>query len=304
MTINKLSGLLGLTAPLFLLMFLTSKPVQNFCQRISVMKNHLISILVTAIVFSALATSAETVKYVYDDLNRLDLLVKEGEYAIDYDYDEIGNRTIKSVEELGIFVSASFTHSHTDSNFQVFFDASDSACYEKIFDPILEKIITVDVACDYTWDCGGAGNIVGGNATGSIIFYRYTAAGFYDVSLTVTLQQDPSVTDSIIKHQIEAKVVEPIFPSVDFDITVSGTTVTLKSQNIPNDVVVIASAEVFWGDRWRTKINKDPQSAFASGIDHTYDISGMTRFMIRVRLVDTDGNQYTYIDPDFEINFP
>ncbi|MBI5056234.1 MAG: thrombospondin type 3 repeat-containing protein [Nitrospirae bacterium] len=54
--------------------------------------------IVTFIFFGAtLSYSAETIDYVYDDLNRLESVLYENGAAIDYYYDEVGNRENKIV---------------------------------------------------------------------------------------------------------------------------------------------------------------------------------------------------------------
>lgn len=165
----------------------------------------------------------------------------------------------------------------------------------------------------YDWDFGGAGAVVGGNGTDTIV-YQYDAVGDYIVGLAMTESiSGMTATDTIT---VTAEVVEITKPDADFAISVGAVddpdtpadetkTVTLTSPLLPAD---IDRAYVYWGDRARDVIT-NPEIDLAGGLTYTYSRGGRS-YNIRVMIVMTINSaryrfDYTYSDDgDLTVTIP
>jgi hypothetical protein len=237
-------------------------------------------------------SSAETIKYAYDDLNRIESVEIVNNSLADYYYDEIGNRVELTSQILGVFAEAAFSaEPSADTDFVVTFDASASACFENTIDPVSKAIITENRDCgDYTWNFGGAGNIVGGSGQDFLV-YQYEAAGTYDVTLTVSVQQDPSISD-VLTQPVMALQTEIPAPPIDFVTEVNGNNVTLTAPNLSIEAPDIVRAYIYWGDRERT-VTTYPLNDLVNGIAHTYARGGRS-YNIRLMVIDSAHNRWDY----------
>ena len=173
----------------------------------------------------------------------------------------------------------------------VYFDASQYACY------YIVPGVTSDQTCYYDWDFGGEGKVIGGNGY-DIIAYQYNASGKYNGTLTMT-EQSAGVLSEDITFSATAFDLSSPTKAADFSSYLSvGGTVTING-TIPADII---SIEVFWGDRNQDVYN-NPQSDL---IVHTFDRSGTT-YNIRIKTIDSNGNELTYTasdDNDLEVYIP
>ena len=239
-------------------------------------------LVIAGIVSPAFTNNTQAASYIYDDLNRLIRVIESGEHVTDFYYDEVGNRIETTSQNLSYFALATFSAtSSPDTNYVVTFDASSSSCSEEIADPDSRNIITETKPCDYTWDFGGSGSVIGGNGTDSPI-YQYDSAGTYDVTLTVSVQENPSVSDSMITP-ITALQVEAI-PN-DFTTTVTGYEVTLSAVLLPD----VVSVDIDWNDKAISTYSGSPENFQAV---HTY-LKART-FKITVTTYDSLNNETTY----------
>lgn len=180
-----------------------------------------------------------------------------------------------------------------DTDLVMTFDASRSSCYEMIDGEALA------LTCDYSWDFGGGGFEVGGNGS-DIVVYHYNAPGNYNVTLTVREQVSGKTVAKTVP--VIALEVEPPAPEADFSTFVNGSTVTLKAETLPADVI---RAYIYWGDRKRT-IATNPPVDLPSGINYTY-LRGGRSYNIRVQTIDSKHNTLDYTfseDADLEVTLP
>jgi hypothetical protein len=180
--------------------------------------------------------------------------------------------------------------SSSDTNRVVFFDASRYACDEMV-DGVNDR-----QSCDYQWNFGGAGTIVGGNGN-DIIVVQYESIGVYDIILTMTEKNAGILSKSIYGKATATDILYPD-KTADFTGVVSGATLTIN-KTLPADIV---SVEIFWGDRGRT-IYSDPQNDL---MEHAYSRIGAS-YNIRIKTIDSDGDELTYTvsdDSDLEIYIP
>ena len=188
-------------------------------------------------------------------------------------------------------ILSSFSSSDTDR--VVFFDISDSICFEMI------SCVKQARLCDSTIIYGGSGDIVGGNGS-DIIVYRYDYEGNYSVSISLTEQDNrESYTDYF---EITAEIVETPLPLLDFSILVENSTVTITPVDIDSSDADIISLVVFWGDRYRDEYTYPLQE----DISHQYNRTG-TDYHIRVKMLNTDEEvfNYTYMnDEDLMVSIP
>lgn len=56
---------------------------------------------ITVLLISVITSFAESINYVYDDLNRLIQVQYENGAKIEYTYDEVGNRLLKQISDTG-----------------------------------------------------------------------------------------------------------------------------------------------------------------------------------------------------------
>ena len=188
-------------------------------------------------------------------------------------------------------ILSSFSSSDTDR--VVFFDISDSICFEMI------SCVKQARLCDSTIIYGGSGDIVGGNGS-DIIVYRYDYEGNYSVSISLTEQDNrESYTDYF---EITAEIVETPLPLLDFSILVENSTVTITPVDIDSSDADIISLVVFWGDRYRNEYPYPLQE----DISHQYTSTG-TDYHIRLKMLNTDEEvfNYTYMnDEDLMVSIP
>ena len=181
----------------------------------------------------------------------------------------------------------------SDTNKVVFFDSSQSLCYQMIGCSKEGRV------CTEGWDFGGAGDIVGGNGYDVVVF-RYNDAGNYSATLTTT-ELESSSTDTM-NIAVTAEIVQTPLPALDFVSGVAGTTVSLTVEDIdPNDAA-IASVIVFWGDRYRDEYSYPLQTPIA----HPYTRTG-TDYHIRVKMVNSEGEEFNYtfiFDEDLTVSIP
>ena len=134
----------------------------------------------------------------------------------------------------------------SDTDRIVFFDASRYTC-----DEIVDGV-GVGQSCDYQWNFGGAGTIVGGNGN-DIIAVQYDSTGIYDIILTMTEKSSVILSRSFfgkataidILYSPDETAEETTKTTADFTPVISGATVTINA-SFPADIV---SVEIFWGDR-------------------------------------------------------
>ncbi len=177
-----------------------------------------------------------------------------------------------------------------DTSRVVFFDASRYTCDEIV------PGVNVGQSCNYQWNFGGAGTIVGGNGN-NIIVVQYESTGLYDIMLTMTEKSGSLLTKSLYG---KATAIDILYPdkTADFTTVVSDSTLTIN-KTLPADIV---SVEIFWGDRGRSTYT-DPQNEL---IQHTYNRTGSS-YHIRIRTIDSDGDVLTYTvsdDNDLEVYIP
>lgn len=177
-----------------------------------------------------------------------------------------------------------------DTDRVVFFDSSQSACYEMV------NCVQESRTCDETWDFGGVGQIVGGNGN-DILVFRYDSAGDYEVSHTLTEENNNiSSSDNL---SITAAIVNTPLPDVGFLSSVDNASVTVTHlfAEIPDRVIV------YWGDRNRSEFT----SPLPATLEHTYSRTG-AQYNIRIKVVNDvteDTFNYTFIyDGDLAITIP
>lgn|GEM_PF-2214745 len=168
-----------------------------------------------------------------------------------------------------------------DTDLTVTYDASRAACYKK--DPVTSVI--TQMTCTHDWDTTG-GTVMGGNGS-NLVVVKYPAAGTYTASLTMTMVDDPatlgdesSVSDSQ-SVSVNAVIVKPPVPVIDFATSVAGKVVTLTTPTLDPSVV---RAYIYWGDRTRT-VSTNPQVDLQAGINHTYTRGGRS-YNIIVEAID------------------
>ena len=181
----------------------------------------------------------------------------------------------------------------SDTDRVVFFDASQTDCYEMAVGCVKESRV-----CNDDWDFGGIGNIVGGNGD-DIIVYQYDAPGDYTASLSMAEQiSGETATDNLT---VTAEIVQTPLPAIDFITEVNLANVSLTIEDLdPTDSDVIESVIVFWGDRYRDEYN------LPATINHTYTRTG-THYCIRVKVMLDDGAQFNYTfmaDEDLTVSIP
>ncbi|MCK5601401.1 hypothetical protein KAR91_06025 [Candidatus Pacearchaeota archaeon] len=178
----------------------------------------------------------------------------------------------------------------SDTDRVVFFNSSQSSCYEMV------SCVKEDQTCTDEWSFGGTGSIVGGNGD-DIIVYQYSAAGDYSVSLIMT--ESISSTEAAGGATATAEIVEIPLPSADFSTAVNVATVTLNFDVLPGDVTEV---HVYWGDR-----NRSVESGtIPASIDYTYTRTG-SDYHIRVKTIDGDANEFNYtvnVDADLTVTIP
>jgi hypothetical protein len=195
--------------------------------------------------------------------------------------------------------------SSVDTDLVVRFEATRSSCWEEAFDHN-GIMYPVPLTCDYTWDFGGLGSILGGNAADVIVF-SYDNPGTYTATVTVT---EPisglSANDTVIANAVE---VEPPPPTADFWTVVNDKTVTIYG-----DLSAFATPEntidriyFYWGDRQHSKVTQsieDIQTALTNGIEYDYSF-GYRDYKIRVVTIDSKRNYIYYTnneDPDLLVH--
>ncbi|MCK5194773.1 MAG: FG-GAP repeat protein [Desulfobulbaceae bacterium] len=172
----------------------------------------------------------------------------------------------------------------------VFFDASRYACDEIV------NGVGVGQSCDYQWNFGGAGTVVGGNGD-NIIVVQYDSTGIYDIILTMTEKSAGILSRNLYG---KATAIDNLYPdkTADFTTVVSGATLTIN-KTLPTD---ITSVEIFWGDRVRSVYN-DPLKDL---MEHTYNRIGSS-YNIRIKTIDDKGNELKYTvsdDNDLKVYIP
>nr|NQU89873.1 FG-GAP repeat protein [Bacteroidota bacterium] len=177
-----------------------------------------------------------------------------------------------------------------DTSRVVFFDASRYTCDE--------IVIGADVgqSCDYQWNFGGAGTIVGGNGN-DIVVVQYESTGIYDILLTMIENSSGILSKNLYG---KATAIDILYPNktADFTTVVSGATCTIN-KTLPANII---SVEIFWGDRVRSTFS-NPQNDL---MEHTYTRIGAS-YNIRIRTTDDEGNilNYTFSDDnDLEVYIP
>jgi hypothetical protein len=177
-----------------------------------------------------------------------------------------------------------------DTSRVVFFDASRYTCDE--------IVIGADTGqpCDYQWDFGGAGTVVGGNGN-DIIVVQYEFTGIYDIILTMTENSSGILSKNLYG---KATAINILYPdkTADFTTVVSGSTLTIN-KTLPADIVTV---EIFWGDRVRSTFS-NPQNDL---MEHTYSRIGIS-YNIRIKTIDDEDNvlNYTFSDDnDLEVYIP
>ncbi|RJX31685.1 MAG: hypothetical protein C4531_07160 [Desulfurivibrio sp.] len=188
-----------------------------------------------------------------------------------------------------------------DTDLTVTYDASRASCYKK--DPATSVI--TQMTCTYDWDTTG-GTVVGGNGSSQVVVL-YPAAGAYTAGLTMTMADDPatlgdesSVSDSQ-SVTVNAVVVEPPVPVVDFATSVAGKVVTLTAPTLDPGVV---RAYIYWGDRTRTVVTN--VASLAAGINHTYSRGGRS-YNIIVEVIDVKHVKTSFtssVDADLSVTLP
>ena len=215
-------------------------------------------------------------------------------------------------------VEADFSYQHSlDSDRTIAFSAQYASCY--ILD---DENLQVEVDCTYEWGFGAGGDgtcidtdpptnaggtcgVSGGNGT-DIRVIEYDSEGDYDVTLTMTMVDDPTTlgydesenTSTITVTGITAENVVPVAPAIDFTTAVAGNTVTLgTAAAFPADV---ARVYVYWGDRKRT-LYKNPGEV----MEHTYVYDNTYNIRVYV-LTDTwERFNYTFAeDLDLTVTIP
>lgn len=177
-----------------------------------------------------------------------------------------------------------------NKNRVVFFDASRYTCDE--------IVIGVDVgqSCDYQWNFGGAGTIVGGNGN-DIVVVLYKYIGNYDIILTITEKSSGILSRNLYGKAIAANILYPD-KTADFTTVVSGATLTIN-KTLPANIV---SVEIFWGDRVKS-IYSDPQNDL---MEHTYNRIGAS-YKLNIKTTNNEGNELYYTvsdDNDLEVYIP
>ena len=133
----------------------------------------------------------------------------------------------------------------------VIFDASRYTCDEIVYG------VAVGQSCDYQWNFGGTGTIIGGNSNDNIVV-QYDSPGIYDIILTVTEK-----SAGILKNSFFAKAsainINSLDIFADFTPVVSGHTITIN-KSFPANIV---SVEIFWGDRTVEMLNISQQAHFS-----------------------------------------
>lgn len=180
----------------------------------------------------------------------------------------------------------------------VTFNGSRSACYDLAYDAN-GIMYPVDLACDSSWDFGGAGMIVGGNGD-DVVVYEYDAPGTYTATLTMTEPVSGiSGSKTVTANAIE--VEPPVLLVDDFTAAVAGKKVTLAWVNADPAII---RAYIYWGDRKATQVTD--VTSLALGIDHTYTTGGHS-YNIRVKVYDENHNasDYTFNDDgDLQVTIP
>lgn len=198
------------------------------------------------------------------------------------------------------------------------------ACFtdDECYDPNIKQTIT-DLACDFVWDFGGAGAVVGGSADSDLVVYQYDTAGSYEVTLTMTepvtgLSESSTIT-------VTAGIVEPPDKSASFSTVINEATCVANhcvgggnngytcadDSGCPGGEVTLtfdaaatnlARAYVFWGDRLRSVL-VDPGAT--DSVSHVY--SRDRSYNIRVSTVDSDHEKLDYTaadDTDLTVTIP
>ncbi len=106
-----------------------------------------------------------------------------------------------------------------------------------------------------------------------------------------TLGDESSVSDSQ-SISVNAVVVEPPVPVIDFAASVAGKVVTLTAPTLDPSVV---RAYIYWGDRTRTVVSN--VATLASGINHTYARGGRS-YNIIVEAIDLKHVKTTFTSTD------
>ncbi len=269
----------------------------------SIKRKQIFTILIFIILFLT-PLVAQSAEFHYDDLNRLEYVVYDNNSVIIYTYDEVGNRVTKEENYLGLSAIASFTAEPSeDTDFVVTFNSSGSSCFENTFDPVLKDIITTIRVCDYSWDFGGPGNIIGGNGY-DITVFQYDSEGSYNATLTVTDQMDPSITDSDTQIVSAVQHVD-LAPPINFVSVVNGNEVILFTPDLSIEYPEVVRAYIYWGDRARTVISY-PFPDLVNGVPHVYERGGRS-YNMRVTIIDSAHNMIDYTisdDPDLVVFIP
>ncbi|MEW6290927.1 MAG: CxxxxCH/CxxCH domain-containing protein [Thermodesulfobacteriota bacterium] len=171
----------------------------------------------------------------------------------------------------------------------VTFDATRSACYENVGGVPVERV------CSYTWDLGGAGGMVGGNGTDTVV-YQYGAEGNYTASLT--MRESVTGKSNTASVAVTAANVAPPPAAADFVTTVTGRTVKLTA-TLPANVVRLY---VYWGDGKKT-VYASPSTDVMT---HTYSAGGRT-YSMSATSYDAAYNKVNYTvvqDQDLAVFIP
>ena len=139
----------------------------------------------------------------------------------------------------------------SDTSRIVVFDASRYTCDELVYG------VDVGQSCDYQWNFGGVGTIVGGNGNDYIVV-QYDFPGIYDIILTVT-EKNAGILSNSFFAKASAININSLDMFADFTPVVSGHTIKIN-KSFPANIV---SVEIFWGDRNIEVLNASQQANFS-----------------------------------------
>ena len=165
------------------------------------MKRRILSIMAILFLVSiSIPALAETVEYTYDELNRVKTVIYEDGTTIEYDYDEVGNRTIRQVYS-DTAPSADFSADNTNVEVGQTVNFTDES--------------TGDINT-WSWDFDNNGTEDSAEQNPS---YIYNTAATYTVSLTVT---GPGGSDTETKPDYIQVTEPPPVYMISGQITESG----------------------------------------------------------------------------------
>lgn len=165
------------------------------------MKRRILSIMAILFLVSiSIPALAGTVEYTYDELNRVKSVIYEDGTTIEYDYDEVGNRTIRQVYS-DTAPSADFVADNTNVEVGQTVNFTDQS--------------TGDITT-WSWDFDNNGTEDSAEQNPS---YVYNTAGTYTVSLTVT---GPGGSDTETKPDYIQVTEPPPVYVISGQITESG----------------------------------------------------------------------------------